>query len=817
MAVKQVKPGVYAPVLTFFKPGSQDLDIETFKNHVIYMGEAGVGPVVCGSMGEAPMLSEDERMVLIKAAREALDSSGLDLPLIVGTGLSSTRGTIDLCIKSANAGADCVIVIPSGYYASLMDPKALKRFFLDVGEGSPVPVLAYNFPIASGGLDMDSELLEGIAREGNNFCGAKLTCSGIGKITRLVGTTGTSSFQSKFPRRWQQGSAVSPFVVFGGFADFLVPSMYAKAHGAIAGIGNIFPRSFRKLYDLTQEAITTSDASILAEAQKLQALVAQADFYTSKGHIPGAKRFLRDIKGYGGEAREPIQPISETAYSAMMSNPSVIELLAYERELEKIASPSQTVPNGSVEAGSKQSTISPTDGSVVVSRDIPSASDLEDVLQRSTKAFAKHRLDDLSDRIAVAERFLELFGQQKDRLSRDLALQIGRPVAHCAIEVDGTITRGRHMISLARTSLADSLNLDTDTANHRRYIKHVPLGPVLIVSPWNYPWFCQINAVLPALLAGNSILLKPSPQTPLCGEHFAEIYSAAGLPADLLQVLHATPQQVEQIIKDDRVHFVMFTGSVANGHAVIKAASDSFKGVGVELGGKDPAYVRADANLDSAIPALADAVFFNAGQSCCSVERIYVHSEVYDAFVEKFVEKVTKYKLGPPSDPASTMGPVVSSRSAATIRKQIADAVAAGAKALITKSNFDYEEDESTNFVIPQVLVDVDHSMDVMSKETFGPVVGIMKVSSDEEAIRLMNDSPYGLTASVWTDALKSAAIFEELVEQLETGTCYLNNADNLDPALAWSGVKDSGRGVSLSKFGFDAFTQTKSVNIKTL
>ncbi|GFZ44250.1 hypothetical protein JCM24511_01972 [Saitozyma sp. JCM 24511] len=457
---------------------------------------------------------------------------------------------------------------------------------------------------------------------------------------------------------------------------------------------------------------------------------------------------------------------------------------------------------------------SPVDQSVVVTRELATEATLEAALHSATEAFSTYRLLSLDERIAIAQRFLDQLAQSREALSRDLSRQMGRAISHCGVEVDGTIKRGEHMIRLARECLSDISNTETDTPDHRRYIKRVPVGPVLVISPWNYPYFCQINAVLPALLAGNPVILKPSPQTPLCGEWFEQLYRRAGLPPLVLQVLHVTPTQVDRLVRDPRVQYVMFTGSVANGHAVIKSASDSFKGVGVELGGKDPAYVRADADLEVTVPGLVDGAFFNAGQSCCSVERIYVHSDIYDRFVNNYAERVRTYVLGEPSDPNTTMGPVVSKRSADSIRKQVADAIASGARALIPDELFPLATGDS-NYVAPQVLVDVDHSMSIMKDETFGPVVGIMKVSSDDEAIRLMNDSPYGLTASIWTGSKVSQEVFESFVDRLEAGTVYLNNCDNLDPALAWSGWKDSGRGISLSKLGFDAFLRTKSVNMK--
>jgi len=335
----------------------------------------------------------------------------------------------------------------------------------------------------------------------------------------------------------------------------------------------------------------------------------------------------------------------------------------------------------------------------------------------------------------------------------------------------------------------------------------------------SYPYLTSINSVLPAIVAGNAVLLKPSPQTPLTAERFALALTRAGVPENVIQVVHMSPELTSYAVQHSDINFVSFTGSVQGGKAVARAAanSDGFPGVTLELGGKDPAYVRADADLDYTVPELIDGAFFNAGQSCCSVERIYVHGAVYDDFIAKYVDAVKKYQLGDPTLPGTNLGPVVSLASAAWIRKQVADAVAAGAKPLIPEDIFPIARLGST-YVAPQVLVNVNHDMAVMVEETFGPVVGIQKVASDEEALKLMNDSPYGLTASIWTNAVahpESEEAFSKMADALETGTVFLNRCDYLDPALAWTGVKNSGRGISLSKYGYDQFTRAKSVHMK--
>jgi acyl-CoA reductase-like NAD-dependent aldehyde dehydrogenase len=332
-----------------------------------------------------------------------------------------------------------------------------------------------------------------------------------------------------------------------------------------------------------------------------------------------------------------------------------------------------------------------------------------------------------------------------------------------------------------------------------------------VLAPWNYPWLTSVNAVVPALLAGNAVILKMAHQTPLVGERYLEAFRAAGLPEGVFQFLHLDHEQVARVIRDPRIAHVAFTGSVAGGRAVELAAAGRFLSTGLELGGKDPAYVRADAPLEATVENLVDGVYFNCGQSCCAVERIYVHRRVFKSFVEAFVEAAKQYRLGDPLDKATTLGPMVRREAAEAVRRQIDEALQKGARALIDRKAFPAAK-EGTAYVAPQVLVDVDHGMALMSEETFGPVVGIMPVESDEQAIGLMNDSRYGLTASVWTADAEAAL---RIGEQVETGTWFMNRCDYLDPALAWTGVKDSGRGCTLSRLGIEAFTRPKSFHLR--
>jgi acyl-CoA reductase-like NAD-dependent aldehyde dehydrogenase len=386
---------------------------------------------------------------------------------------------------------------------------------------------------------------------------------------------------------------------------------------------------------------------------------------------------------------------------------------------------------------------------------------------------------------------------------------MGRPISHSPFEVRGTIERTTGMLDLAEKSLADIL-VD-EISGFNRYIKKEPLGTVFVIPAWNYPYLIAINTIVPALLAGNAVILKHSAQTPLVAERFSDAFREAGLPEGLFQYLHLDHNDTANVIRDRRIGFVSFTGSVSGGHQIQKVAAESFVGVGLELGGKDPAYVCDDANLDFVVENLVDGAFFNAGQSCCGIERIYVQENTFDRFVEGYVELTKKYKLGNPLDKETNLGPVAKRGGAEAVKFQIDAALKAGAKALIDPSLFP-ETELGLNYLAPQVLVDVDHSMDIMTEESFGPVVGIMKVKNDGEALALMNDSQYGLTASIWTeDEDKAIAIGNKV----ETGTWFMNRCDYLDPYLSWTGVKNTGRGCTLSTIGYEQLTRPKSYHLR--
>lgn len=454
-------------------------------------------------------------------------------------------------------------------------------------------------------------------------------------------------------------------------------------------------------------------------------------------------------------------------------------------------------------------TITPIDDSVLLTRQRHTDADVDAALGRASKSFAAWRDWSLRHRIEVLEKAIAAFVGQKDEISSEITSQIGRPIAYSGGEVSGFESRARTMLRLAPEALEPYL--PSRLEGFHRSIKRVPLGVVAVLAPWNYPFLTAVNAVIPALAAGNVVVLKHSDQTPLAAERMDEAFRAAGLPDGVFQYLHIDHDQVARLIADPRVSFVCFTGSVVGGHAVQRALSGSFTFAGLELGGKDPAYVREDANIEHAIANIADGIFFNSGQSCCGIERVYVHERHYKTVVDGLVAYAEQLRLGDPRDAATTLGPMVKSSAANGVRAQIAEAVHAGARTLIDTSRFKADNGRSA-YMSPQIVVDCDHSMSIMAEETFGPVAGIMPVRSDEEAVHLMNDSRYGLTASVWT-ANSTAA--EDIGDRLETGTVFMNRCDYLDPELAWTGVKNSGRGATLSRFGFDYLTRPKSYHLR--
>jgi acyl-CoA reductase-like NAD-dependent aldehyde dehydrogenase len=454
-------------------------------------------------------------------------------------------------------------------------------------------------------------------------------------------------------------------------------------------------------------------------------------------------------------------------------------------------------------------TISPVDGRVYVERPLENAFGIDRALDTARRVQPHWAALPLAARCAMLARAVDAFVAKGQDIAAEITWQMGRPLKDAPGEVRGFEERARYMLSVAPQALAALL--PEEKAGFQRQIKRVPLGVVAVVAPWNYPYLTAVNAVLPALIAGNTVVLKHSHQTPLCAERFLEAFLAAGVPSGVFQYLHLSHADTARLMGDARVANVCFTGSVSGGRAVVAATAAGFATSGLELGGKDPAYVRADANLTQAIETLTDGAFYNAGQSCCGIKRIYVAAAKYDEFVAGVVDLTNKYRLGSPLEAETTLGPVVRAAAADAVRDQVREAVARGARQLIDESRFAASA-AGTAYLAPQVLVDVDHAMRIMREETFGPAIGIMRVTSDEEAVRLMNDSEFGLTAAIFSS---DAARAEMLGDALETGTVFLNRCDYLDPALAWTGVKNSGRGCTLSRVGFEQLTRPKSYHFR--
>lgn len=451
--------------------------------------------------------------------------------------------------------------------------------------------------------------------------------------------------------------------------------------------------------------------------------------------------------------------------------------------------------------------ISPIDGSIYAERAYASDTAIQAAVTAARQAQPGWAATSIAERAHYCRLALDALAAMQDEIIPEIAWQMGRPTRYGG-ENGGVQERGQYMIDIAEEALEPYVPAQKD--GFRRYVKHVPLGVVMIIAPWNYPYLTAVNTIIPALMAGNTVLLKHATQTLLTGERFAQAFERAGIPKGVFQNIVLDHTSTEKLLASGSIDHVNFTGSVGGGRAIEKAASGTFMSLGLELGGKDPAYVLPDVNLDHAVANLVDGAFFNSGQCCCGIERIYVHEAVYDRFVDGFINLTKQYVVGNPLDSATTLGPMAQARFADLIREQKAEALRKGAKAHV---NMKVESDiTGSPYIAPEVLTHVDHQMSVMREESFGPIVGIMKVRNDEEALALMNDSIYGLTASLWTSDTDHAA---SLGDRIETGTVFMNRCDYLDPALVWTGVKDTGKGAALSPIGYGNLTRPKSFHLR--
>ena len=454
-----------------------------------------------------------------------------------------------------------------------------------------------------------------------------------------------------------------------------------------------------------------------------------------------------------------------------------------------------------------QKTITPIDNTLYIERDYDTDK-IEVTINNSVKAQKGWADLDVKERVKLLSNFIKDFLSREDAICEELCRQIGRPISQAASELKGFKERADYMLSIADKKLA---NIDvTKNNNFKNYIKRRALGVVFVIAPWNFPYLVAVNSIIPAMASGNTVILKHSAQTPLCAE---QLYQSAKktLPKNVFNYLHLNHEDGLKVVSDKRINFVSFTGSVKAGYDVQKATQTKFIDMALELGGKDPAYARYDCDLEKTVENLVDGSFFNSGQSCCGIERIYVDEKIYNNFIELFVSKTYGYKLGNPLEKETNLGPVVKLSAADFILKQMNNALDKGAKKMIDEKKFNFPN-KHKNYLIPQVLTNVDHNMNFMTEETFGPCVGIMKVKDENEAIKLMNDSPYGLTASIWT---KNIEIAEKIGNQVQTGTFFMNRCDYLDPALSWTGVNETGKGCSLSEIAYEKLTAPKSFHLR--
>ena len=449
--------------------------------------------------------------------------------------------------------------------------------------------------------------------------------------------------------------------------------------------------------------------------------------------------------------------------------------------------------------------ISPIDGSIYAERPILSRSEADAAVTRAKIAQRKWNMRPIEERIELVKAGVAAIGAMNEEIVPEIAWQMGRPIRYGG-EFGGFNERASYMADIAIDALAP---IEIENSNNfRRVIKRVPHGLVLVVAPWNYPFMTAINTVAPALIAGNTVMLKHASQTPLVGERLAKAFHSVGIPRDIFQNVFLDHDTTSALISDRAFDFINFTGSVSGGVAMEKAAAGTFTSIGLELGGKDPGYVMEDANLDAAVETLIDGAMFNSGQCCCGIERIYVIESLFEDFIKKAVAVVNQYNLGNPLDPETTIGPMAHIRFANEVRAQTQEAIKDGAKAHIDPCLFPMD---GGAYLMPQILTDVTHDMRIMREESFGPVVGIMSVKNDKEAIKLMNDSNFGLTASLWTEDINRA---EAIADRIDTGTAFMNRADYLDPALCWTGCKDTGRGGGLSMIGYHNLTRPKSYHL---
>jgi len=451
--------------------------------------------------------------------------------------------------------------------------------------------------------------------------------------------------------------------------------------------------------------------------------------------------------------------------------------------------------------------VNPYGGSVVAEVDYDEGSVLEEKIVKARIAYESWRRTPLSERKTQVQEGLERFLSQRESIEGNVTRQMGKPLWEAKNEVNTMADRAETSISIAEDVLAHDILPEKEGFFLR--IDHAPLGLVFNIAAWNYPLLIPINVIVPALLAGNSVILKHSAKTPLTGQAFEDAFGNLNVP-NLVTHVVLSHGGTARLIGDERVNHVAFTGSVEGGRSVYQETAKRFIDAGLELGGKDPAYVAQDADLAFTVPNVVEGALYNAGQSCCAVERVYVHEKVYDDFASQAQDVLKGYSMGDPMDPETMLGPLVTEKALQVLEEQIEDAVRLGAEVLLGGQR---NTDLPGNFFPPTLVVDVPNQSMLMQEESFGPVLPVLKVKNDEEALKHMNDTRYGLTASIWTKDQDRA---ERFAGELDAGTIFQNRCDYLDPLLPWTGVRDSGKGSSLSRYGFYHLTRPKSIHFRT-
>lgn len=450
----------------------------------------------------------------------------------------------------------------------------------------------------------------------------------------------------------------------------------------------------------------------------------------------------------------------------------------------------------------------PFTGEEAFRRAYTSPAEVERILDRAREGAKAAAATRVEDRVALCLRVTEALEREVEATAAEITAEMGKPLRQAIGEMAGMAKRARHMCAIAADALREVV-VDGDPALERRIVR-APKGVVFAMPAWNYPLLTAVNVVIPAILAGNVVVLKHSPRSPSVGDRFAKAFRDAGAPLDLVQTLQCDYATAEALVADRRVDHVAFTGSVHGGHRIQAAAKDRFIDVGLELGGNDAAYVAEDADLEKAVDGIVDGACYNAGQSCCAVERVYVHRSLYARFVDAALPLLRAYVLGDPRAEGTTLGPIAQPWHPDEIQAQVDDAVRRGARLLFGGKRTSVEG--RGRFFEPTLLADVPDDAVVMSKETFGPILPIAPVDGDEEALARINDDELGLTASIWTRDRERAA---RLAPRLDVGTVYMNRCDALDPALPWTGWKDSGKGSTLSVVGFEHLTKAKAINFR--